>query len=250
MPGRPKRSGVQLTERDFETALNALTREQLCEFLRSYARSLDEGGRRAFDEALVLFDRGSGSGLFPISRRDHCLLDDIEDFIQEAQGEGEGEGGDFFEFDELLERIANVFERGDYTSARSAYETLLGAVANAANTSKEHDDLAAEIFTTMMSDASARYLVSLYETTPEAERAQVVWAALEGPAKVGHLHEPLSALERYTQRPLPNFDAFVTQWVALLEEKVRHSRRGPVRSEREAAPERLLREAVGRLRVA
>ncbi len=238
---------MQLTERDFEAALGALSRDQLCDFLRSYARSLDAEGRGAFDEALVVFDRGAGSGLFPISRRDPCLLADITDFLQDAQGEGEG--GDFFEFDELLERIANVFERGDYASARSAYEALLGAVANASHSSTDHDDLAAEIFTTMMSDASARYLVSLYETTPEGERAQAVWSALEGPARVGHLHEPLSTLERYAQDPLPDFDAFVGHWVSLLEDKVRLSRRGP-RPEREAAPERLLREAVGRSRVA
>ncbi|HEU4412214.1 MAG TPA: hypothetical protein VFS43_43630 [Polyangiaceae bacterium] len=248
MQGRTKRSGIQLTDRDFEAALGALSREQLCEFLRSYARSLDEAGRRAFDEALVLFDRGAGSGLFPISRRDPSLLGDIQDFIREAQGEGEG--GDFFEFDELLERIANVFERGDYGSACAAYEALLGAVASAATASKDYDDLAAEIFTTMMSDASARYLVSLYETTSENERAQAIWAALEGPARVGHLHEPLSTLERYAQDPLPDFDGFVSQWVALLEDKVRQSRRAPAPAEREATPERLLREAVGRLRVA
>ena len=248
MQGRPKRSSVQLSERDVETALGSLSREQLCDFLRTYARSLDEAGRRTFDEALLLFDRGTGSGLFPISRRDPCLLDDINDFIQDAQGHGEG--GDFFEFDELLERIANVCQRGDYASARSAYEALLGAVASAVNGSTEHDDLAAEIFTTMMSDASARYLVALYETTPDQARAETIWAALEGPARVGHLLEPLSTLERYAQDPLPDFDAFVAQWVSLLEEKVRVSRRAPARPERAASPERMLREAVGRTRVA
>ncbi|HEU4538906.1 MAG TPA: hypothetical protein VFS00_32525 [Polyangiaceae bacterium] len=238
-----------MTERDFEAALGALSREQLCEFLRTYAHSLDEGGRRAFDEALVLFDRGAGSGLFPISRRDSNLLDDIADFLKDAQSEGEGEGGDFFEFDELLERIANVFQRGDYRLARSAYEALLGALASASGPSTEYDDLAAEIFATMLSDASARYLVSIYATTPARERAQAVWGALEGPARVGHLHAPLATLERYASDPLPDFGPFVAQWVSLLEDKVRASRRGP-RPEREAAPERLLREAVGRTRVA
>jgi hypothetical protein len=238
---------MHLTERDFETALGALSREQLCDFLRTYARSLDAEGRRAFDEALILFDRGVGSGLFPISRRDPNLLGDINEFIEEAQSGGEG--GDFFEFDELLERIANVFQRGDYASARAAYETLLGAVANAANASNDHDALAAEIFTTMMSDASARYLVSVYETTDEANRAQAVWAALEGPARVGHLNEPLSSLERYAQDPLPDFESFTSHWVELLEDKVRLSRRGSSLDQK-APPERLLREAVGRVRVA
>jgi hypothetical protein len=238
---------MQLTERDFEAALGALSRDQLCEFLRSYAHSLDESGRRSFDEALVLFDRGAGSGLFPISRRDSNLLDDINAFIQDAQSDGEG--GDFFEFDELLERIASVFQRGEYRLARSAYETLLGAVASASTTSTEYDDLAAEIFTTMMSDASSRYLVAIYETTPERERAQAIWNAIEGPARVGHLHAPVATLERYASEPLPGFGSFVGQWVSLLEDKVRLSRRGP-KLDREAAPERLLREAVSHTRVA
>jgi hypothetical protein len=244
MSGQPKSGAMHLTERDFETALGALSREQLCEFLRTYARALDDDGRRAFDQALVLFDRGSGSGLFPVSRRDPSLLADVHDFINDAQSGGEG--GDFFEFDELLERIAIVFQRGDYASARSAYDALLGAVANAASASTEHDALAAEIFTTMMSDASARYLVAIYETTAEGQRAPAVWAALEGPARVGHLTEPLSALERYARDHLPGFDA---QWVALLEDRVRQSRRGHA-AELASSPERLLREAVGRLRVA
>lgn len=242
MQSRQKRSAVRrLTERDFEAALGALSREQLCEFLRSYARSLDGEGRQTLDQALVLFDRGTGSGLFPVSRRDTTLLDDVGDFIRDMQGHG----GDFFELDELLERAASVFQRSDYVTARKAYEGLLGAVASMTHAANDHDELATEFFTMMMNEAAARYLVSLYETTADGERAQAIWGALEGPARVGHLYEPLATLEHYAQDTLPDFDAFVARWVGLLEEKVRQNRHHGV-----ARPERLLREATTRVRVA
>jgi len=61
-----------------------------------------------------------------------------------------------------------------------------------------------------------QYLISLYMTTPIAERAAAVLEVLTDVNHLAYLRAPLAGLKSMAITPLPDFDAFLIEWRALL----------------------------------
>ena len=90
---------------------------------------------------------------------------------------------------------------------------------------------------------AAQYVVSAYMTNPEEDRGTAVLSAIDEMRSTGLFWQRLREMERVAVEPLPEFDSFLAQWRALLEERV-HQKRN---NDWDADEDGWLREVVARL---
>lgn len=159
------------SDADVEAALAVLSPEKLRSFVVAYLRGLDAPARRAFWAALVpraARRPGAGTTKRP---QDATLSEDIAAFVRTATRVGEGSPA---AVDSFLERATRVFLNGDAELARRAFEAILRPLA-AAEFSLGEDEMLAEVLSTPLDEVVARYLVTVYLTTPAGDRPGAIW---------------------------------------------------------------------------
>ena len=211
------------SDADVEAALAALPAEKLRAFVATYLRGLDAPARRAFWAALVPRAARRPGARTPKRSADATLCEDIAAFVRTATRVGEGSPA---AVDSFLERATRVFLAGDAALARRAFEAILKPLTEA-ELSLGEDESYGEVLSTPLDEVGARYLVTVYLTTPAGDRPCAIWDALESVGNVsGTVLPPLAAMERVAVAPLDHLSAFAAAWATFLEGKTHGPRTG------------------------
>ncbi len=222
-----------------EQRLAAYSADELRAILRAMAQETPPSGRQAFLEKLKPSETGMGA---PEPAPQEDLLADIDDWMEELRAETEdaedyevrhgydwGERyddedslGPYAKFveplDELFDRAEAVFDYGNLTLARDAYEKLFDEAL------KLEDEygrgVRAQDLKVDMNQARVRYLRAVYETESPARRAQVLFnqmlavrAWLFGP------RVRLNDLLQFSPQPLPDQERFLQDWITFLRQQ-------------------------------
>ncbi|MBI3989144.1 MAG: hypothetical protein HY347_05965 [candidate division NC10 bacterium] len=235
---RAKRSGQARALASFlealERRLGEMSGEELREVLLGHAERLPPEEREGF---LAIFagvaaarPRQGGKARKP--RRDEALIGDVERFVEDIRSgtyyEGWGWDQELHEerafgdeswageMDALFERAHEAFLEGDLALAREAYSRLLKAFHLNEDTGTFcGPEPPQEMVETDVSEAKARYLRSVYETTPQAERVDRLLEEMEDLCYVGG-HVGLRGVMEARRPPLPDLEAFLPPWVGRL----------------------------------
>lgn len=246
---------LQTFMHELESRLDALNHEELKSAILEYARDLTS------EERPGLLD------IFPASRRsvaaahrlsdtpDESLLGEIDGFI-ERLGAGEyyeGSGWDYetrderdygdeswvYEMDSLFSRASTEYLSGRREVAATAYGKLLGAFEYGQESGYFcGEDSPENMVNTDLTEARARCLRSLYETTPPERR---VSRLIEGMEELDYIGGEISlrAMMEADTTPLPELDGFLPGWIDGMKSLESEGRTGVFRWWRS-----LLREAV------
>ena len=221
---------------DIESALAAMTAEELRAFVRDILESLDDEPRSALLDALIARAAKGSSGWKP-SGPSGRVVEEVRRFAQAARRVGYA---DPTEVDAYLRQGTKAFLAGAHATARGVFEALLPAIAGVEIDLGQHE-MVDEVVTVNVRECAVQFVVSVYVTTPAEERARAVFGVLETIQGLASFWAPLEEMERAASGPLPQLDAFVPRWVKHLE------RQPPSEDEWEGDRDRWLREAILRL---
>jgi hypothetical protein len=225
-----------------EARLSASKPAQLRAALMSHAERLPSAEREGF---LAIFEAGGKAGEpAPAERagrgaKGEALLRDIAGVLRkyerdrEAHVDGEAWHDDWDEdefryeapsyrawptarIDQLFARADAAFRAGDLVLAREAYDRLLRAVAQGLEDSLDGGELNELVEDTDLSEAKARYLRALYETTGPDERPAALLQAMRELQYVGAEPVGLPEIMGARRGDLPDRERFLEAWVDLL----------------------------------
>jgi hypothetical protein len=187
-------------------ALRALILDMLPHFdARLEARLASEAVRRAGAQQ---------QGWAPRSP-DEALISEIEAFAQRALVESYADAS---EVDAYLCEGSTAFFAGNHLAARRIYGALLPPLANA-DFHVGQDEMVDEMLGVDVDNCVLQYLISLYMTTPVAERASAIFDALTDVNHLAYLRTPLTDLKSTAITALPDFEDFLVAWRALLQSR-------------------------------
>ncbi len=221
---------------DFSRALEAMTAPELRAFVRGVLDELDPDARTAIVDALIARAVKARAGWKP-SRPAQRIVDDATSFAEAARVVGYADAADVSEH---LRLGGKAFLAGDHPTARGVFEALLLPLAVAEINLGEHE-LVDEVLTVDAHTCVAKYVTSVYATTPVRQRADAVLRAMEQVRGVSALLNPIKEMEEVSAGALPDLGAFLPLWAARL------GRFRPAKDEWESDHERWLREAAFRV---
>ena len=218
---------------DLDSALDALTADELRSFVRDALQRMDDAPRGTLEDALIARAAKGSSGWRPAGPA-HGIVEEAGRFVAAARRSGEADPS---EVDRLLRAGTKAFLAAEHATARAVFEALLPSIGSGEIDLGQHE-MADEVLTVNEHDCAAQYLVSVYLTTHLDERASALWRALEAVRGVGSRWSPLQQMQRAAAGPLAAFEEFLPRWIERLE------REPASESEWETDPDRWLREAV------
>lgn len=190
-----------------EAALAVLSQEQLAGCLRMILAGTPEPDRRELQSSILAFTVKSVPDWRPPMVKDDTLIAEIDAFLKETRRRT----GDPSVLSTLMERVDQAYLTREYAQVRAAHERLLPRVLEWSFRFPVED------FAIPVHHLAARYLVSIYMTTPLAARAPAIWRVLAGMPSTC-VNQPLRTLKHATLEPLPEWDGFVQLWAAWLEQ--------------------------------
>ena len=213
---------------ELEARLRALAPDDLRAALLAHGERLTARERKAF---LAIFADARPEAEVEPRGAEQPLLAEIEALVERLRAgayvEGWGWDPDLheerafgdeswaWEMDGLFAVAAQAFLEGDLKLAREAYGQLLRALLLDEEGAFSGPGPAAEMLETDVSEAKARYLRTVYETTVLPERAAGVAAELAALGSVGGA-TPLRSLGETRRDKLPDLAAFLRGWIELL----------------------------------
>ena len=120
------------------------------------------------------------------------------------------------EVDGYLRQGTKAFLAGEHAIARGVFEALLPPIAHGEIDLGQHE-IVDEVLTVNEHECAARYVVSVYLTTPLEGRAEALCRAIEAVRGLGLFWSPLEEMERVATGPLPALGAFLPLWVEHTE---------------------------------
>ncbi len=227
-----------------EKRLAAMKPAELRAALMTHAEHLPPSERGAF---LAIFEAGGRSGEAEPMKRSgkpptsETLLQDIDEFI-ETSGQSRGgqrgweddleddewayhepaqSGWSTAKIDALFQRADATFRAGSLVLAREAYHKLLYAVAAYQEGGYDADgfddgETPEPVGQTDLSEAKARYLRALYETTDLNERPAALLKAIQDLQYVGSEPVGLPEVMGARRAALPDRETFLDAWIELL----------------------------------
>jgi hypothetical protein len=226
------------TSDDIDAALASMSADDLRAMIVDILAMLDERTHaRALTTIVSTAARGA-SGWVPAAV-DADAVAEADAFAKAAKRNACAEPADV---DEHLHRASTTFLRQDYAIALYIFDALLPPIAEAEIDLGQHE-LIDEVLGVDPDACAAQYAVSAYMTADPSQRAEAVLAAIDAVRGAGCFLEPIRAMERAAVEPLPEFDAFLSRWRALLA-----ARASDERSRRwDTSVDRWLRDAVHRI---
>jgi len=221
---------------DLDSALDAMTADELRSFIRDALERLDNEPRGHLVDSLVTRAAKGNSRWRPSSPSRH-IVNEVERFAEAARRVGYAEP---HEVQDYLRQGTKAFLAGEHATARAVFEALLLPIADAEVDLGQHE-LIDEVLTVNVHECAAQYAVTVYVTTPLEDRAEALYQAIDTVHEVASFWEPLEQMERVATEPLPDLDAFLPRWVKYLEQEPSSE------SKWERDRDRWLREAVLRL---
>ena len=191
---RSRNQGARPEKTDIESALAALTAEELRSCLREALPRLDTGAQaRVIDAVLARAARGS-AGWKPASPSDRAVAE-VKSFADAARRVGQAEPEDV---DAYLRRASRAFLAGNPVAARAMFEALLLPVLDA-DIDLGQDEMVEEVLSADVEDAPAQYVVSVYVTTPLDQRPEALcglWTQPRVESRCGSRSKRCSARRR------------------------------------------------------
>ncbi len=212
--GRRRSLGAAGDPPDIEGSLAALDAPALRSLVREVLDSSDALARTQVVRALVEHAARAGSGWAP-ARVSEGAVEQSMAFARAARRAGHA---DPVEVDVHLARASDAFLRRDYAAAGSIFGALLEPIGDG-DIDLGQEEMAYEVLGTDLDACAARAVVSAYMTSAPAERPRAVRHAIEKASGVGHFHEPVAEMERVAVEPLPDLDAFLPAWRAVVEKE-------------------------------
>lgn len=197
---------------DLDTALSALSADELRDVAREMLGELDDKAHSRVLNSLIDRAARNGSGWMPAAPR----RDDIAEvlvFVRSAKQVGYAEPS---EVDEHLGRATIAFLRRDYVAAFNIFGALLPPIAEVEFDLGHHESVD-EVLGTDPWDCAVRYVVSAYMLSPPSGRAAAVLAAVQEVRCLAPFWEPIREMERVSIERLPGLDEFLPEWRTLIE---------------------------------
>ena len=220
-----------------EAALDAINADGLRALIRELIPWFDEALQARFVNALMDQAVRNGSGWVPQGPTD-AVVEKAEAFAEAATRVGYADPS---EVDAYLRDGSNAFLAKNYGAAFRTFRALLIPVGNA-DVDLGQREMLDEVLGVDPATCAAQYVASMYMTATPNSRGEAVLSAIDEVRGIGHFWAPLRELERVTTEPLPDFDDFLVQWKALVEQRVQKDRRDDWDSDED----RWLREVVQR----
>jgi hypothetical protein len=202
-----------------DAALDAMQAEELRSLIRDMLPWFDETLHARFANELVDRAARNASGWVPEGPTDAAVRD-VETFAETARRLGHAEPSDV---DAFLRQGSYAFLRRDYRAAFRIFRALLIPVGHC-DVDLGQREMLDEVLGVDAATCAAQYVVSMYMTSASKRRGGAVLSAIDEMHGVGHFWEPLRELERVAVEPLPDFDDFLAQWRALVEQRVQDDR--------------------------
>jgi hypothetical protein len=117
--------------------------------------------------------------------------------------------------DELFARLGVAFTHNEHALFRDCVTALADALDGGIDLGQ--DEIYCDVLATPLSELTSRLLVSVYVTTPEADRPAAIDEAIASVRAIDTVDEPLRGLEETAVTPLEGFDSFLHAWVHHLE---------------------------------
>jgi len=235
--GRNSRGQLRaLHDPDRDRALDAMTADELREFVRDALEQLDDELRGKLVDSLIAHAAKGNAGWKPSSPAER-IVDEVTDFASAARRVGYAEP---HEVDDYLRQGTKAFLAGAHATARAVFEVLLPPIADGEIYLGQHE-MIDEVLAVNEHECAAQYVASVYVTTPLVGRAEALCEAIDTVHGIASFWTPLEQMERVATEPLPELDAFLPLWVKHLEQEPSPD------GEWERDCDRWLREAVLRL---
>ena len=222
---------------DVDAALCGMNAEELRGLIRDLLLEFDDRVHGRIRDLVIERAARSDSGWAP----DRPTPDSISSVLDFAKAVKRVGYADPSEVDEYLRQGINAFLGRDYVSALEVFSALLLPLGEGDIDLGQHE-MIDEVLSVDVAACAAMYVVATYMPAQPTQRAETVWAAIDEVRGVGHFWEPLREMERVAVEPLAQFDDFLRQWRALIEEN-----RGERESEWDSDEDRWLREVVVRI---
>ncbi|MBY0276115.1 hypothetical protein K2Z84_12285 [Candidatus Binatia bacterium] len=221
---------------NLDEALAALSADELREAVRDALERLDDGPRGDLEDRLILLATRGVSGWKPPAPA-RTLVDDARSFIAAACRVARADPRDV---DDFLRRAITASLAGDHASARAVFEVVLEPICQGDIDLGQHE-MVDEVLSIDLHECTCRLVAAAYLTTPLAERADAVIAAIDLASGASYVDDPVDVIAAALDHEVPELDAFLPLWIARLE---REAETGS--ADRESRYERWLRAAVGR----
>lgn len=220
-----------------EAALDAMDADGLRALVREMIPWFDDVLHARFVNALV--DRAARTTpSWAPKAPDSAQVGEIQEFAEAAKRIGYAEPS---EVDAYLRQGANAFLAKDYAAAFQIFRALL-IPAGHGEFQLGQDEMIDEVLGIDPATCAAQYVASMYMTATPKNRGKAVLSAIDEMHGIGYFWKPLRELERVAIEPLPDFDDFLVQWKALVEERVQKDRK----NDWDSHEDRWLREVVQR----
>jgi len=226
---------LQQFDRELRVRLEKLTPDEVRAAVLRHAAALPGRDRIAFLEVFApvpVMDGGPAAAAAP-APPDASLLDDIDAFVERlASGHyfqdwgwdddqrTERAWGDeswAAEMDALFTAVHQVFLGGDLRRASAGYEKLLTAFGLEDGVGVFCGPVPpTEMVATDLAEASARYLRCVYQTAETDVRANDLAVAWMGDLPYGAEPAGLAAVREALPEDLPDFEAFLPEWLSWL----------------------------------
>jgi hypothetical protein len=220
-----------------DAALAAMDADQLRELVRAFIPWLDDATQaRLMNEVVERAARESGSWApkVPTEQR----VEEIKTFAAAMRLNHQADPS---EVDDYLRDGTHAFLAREYAVAFRIFRALLIPLGEG-DIDLGHHELIDEVLGVDVDACATQYVVAMYMTAAPKSRARAVYSAIEEVQGIGYFFEPLQALERVALEPLPDYDGFLAQWSALLENRVAGAKKSPW----DKRKKRWLREVLSR----
>jgi hypothetical protein len=241
-----KRLSLKKFITELSSRLDKLSYDELKAIILHHAQTLSPAERQPFLDIFSGLKRRRGQKL--VSTEADYLLKEIDAFGKRVENYEYTDGwgwdhelrderawGDeswVYEVDSLFEEIDKLYEAGDYSLARKAYEQLLGVYHGAVEEGQlagyDHD----EMLRSDLEEIALKYLRCIYLTERPASRPKALFGAIS--STYYNISLTLEGITNVSLEDLPDLDRFGRNWTAYLKK-----RKG------DALATRLLKEAIG-----
>ncbi len=223
---------------NIEGALDALNAEDLRDLIRAVILRLEAKDISWFTSAIIERASRGRAEWQPSGPTDEGVAEVLA-FAEAAKRIGYADPS---EIDDYLQQGRNAFLAGNYSAAIRIFHALLLPLSEG-EIDLGQDEMFEEVLGVNTVDCAAQYAVAVYVTSAPDQRAGAVLTAIEDMGEVGTFLNPLQEMERVAAEPLPDFDVFLPQWRALMEEAAKEERG----NEWDTDADHRLREVVWRL---
>jgi hypothetical protein len=204
---------------NIEGALSALNAEDLRDLIRAVIPHLDDKVFSWFANAIIEQASRGGTGWQPSRLTDES----VAEVLAFAEAAKRNSYADPSEVDDYLRKGNNAFLGRNYHAASRIFHALLLPLSEG-EIDLGQDEMFEEVLGVDTANCAAQYVVAVYMTSAPDCRADAVFTAIENMRVVGSFLNPLQEMERVAVEPLPDFEIFLPQWLALVQDAVKNER--------------------------